>query len=109
MLAVVALGENGDGAHFLARITQKSRTELELTQGQRVYARSNAYRRAPRVANWSNTPLFGHRLLRWPMLAALTGFDFTSRMAGVWGLLRAPFACGEAPLSLSKLPDHQAR
>jgi len=38
VLAVVALGESGDGAHLLARMAQKSWTELELTQVQRVCA-----------------------------------------------------------------------
>jgi molybdate transport system ATP-binding protein len=37
-LAVVALGENGDGAKLLARMTMKSWTELELKEGQSVYA-----------------------------------------------------------------------
>ena len=37
-LAVVALGENGDGARLLSRITQKSWAELGLAEGQRVYA-----------------------------------------------------------------------
>jgi molybdate transport system ATP-binding protein len=38
MLVVVALGENGDGARLLSRITQKSWAELGLAEGQRVYA-----------------------------------------------------------------------
>jgi molybdate transport system ATP-binding protein len=38
VLVVVALGENGDGARLLSRITQKSWAELGLAEGQRVYA-----------------------------------------------------------------------
>jgi molybdate transport system ATP-binding protein len=37
-LVVVALGENGDGARLLSRITQKSWAELGLAKDQRVYA-----------------------------------------------------------------------
>jgi molybdate transport system ATP-binding protein len=37
-LAVVALGEKGDGARLLSRMTMKSWTELELKEGQSVYA-----------------------------------------------------------------------
>src|SRR5262249_10316493 len=38
VLAVVALGEQGDGARLLSRITLKSWTELALADGQNVYA-----------------------------------------------------------------------
>ncbi len=37
-LVVVELGENGDGARLLSRMTQKSWAELGLAEGQRVYA-----------------------------------------------------------------------
>jgi molybdate transport system ATP-binding protein len=37
-LVIVALGENGEGARLLSRITQKSWAELALAEGQRVYA-----------------------------------------------------------------------
>jgi molybdate transport system ATP-binding protein len=37
-LVVVALGENGDGARLLSRMTQKSWAELGLAEGQSVYA-----------------------------------------------------------------------
>jgi len=38
VLVVVALGENGNGARLLSRITQKSWAELGLAEGQSVYA-----------------------------------------------------------------------
>jgi molybdate transport system ATP-binding protein len=38
VLVVVALGENGDGARLLSRITQKSWAELGLAEGLGVYA-----------------------------------------------------------------------
>jgi molybdate transport system ATP-binding protein len=38
VLVVVALGESGDGARLLSRMTQKSWAELGLAEGQRVYA-----------------------------------------------------------------------
>jgi len=38
VLAVVALGEQGDGARLLSRMTLKSWTELALAEGQSVYA-----------------------------------------------------------------------
>lgn len=38
VLVVVALGEAGDGAHLLSRVSLKSCSELELAQGQLVYA-----------------------------------------------------------------------
>jgi molybdate transport system ATP-binding protein len=37
-LVVVALGENGEGARLLSRMTQKSWAELGLAEGQKVYA-----------------------------------------------------------------------
>jgi len=37
-LVVVALGDNGEGARLLSRMTQKSWTELGLAEGQKVYA-----------------------------------------------------------------------
>jgi molybdate transport system ATP-binding protein len=37
-LVVVALGESGEGARLLSRMTQKSWAELGLAEGQRVYA-----------------------------------------------------------------------
>lgn len=37
-LVVVALGEGGDGARLLSRMTQKSWAELGLAEGQEVYA-----------------------------------------------------------------------
>jgi molybdate transport system ATP-binding protein len=37
-LVVVALGENGDGARLLSRVTHKSWAELGLAEGQEVYA-----------------------------------------------------------------------
>jgi molybdate transport system ATP-binding protein len=38
VLAVVALGQQGDGARLLSRMTLKSWTELGLAEGQNVYA-----------------------------------------------------------------------
>ena len=38
VLAVVALGDNGDGSRLLSRMTLKSWTELALAEGQNVYA-----------------------------------------------------------------------
>jgi TOBE domain len=37
-LVVVSLGEKGDGAHLLSRMTRKSWAELGLAEGQSVYA-----------------------------------------------------------------------
>ena len=37
-LVVVALGENGEGARLLSRMTRKSSMELGLAEGQSVYA-----------------------------------------------------------------------
>jgi molybdate transport system ATP-binding protein len=37
-VVAVALGEKGDGARILSRMTQKSLAELELAEGQSVYA-----------------------------------------------------------------------
>lgn len=37
-LVVVSLGENGEGARLLSRMTRKSWAELGLAEGQRVYA-----------------------------------------------------------------------
>jgi molybdate transport system ATP-binding protein len=38
VLAVVALGEQGDGSRLLSRMTLKSWTELALAEGESVYA-----------------------------------------------------------------------
>ena len=38
VMVVVALGEQGDGARLLSRMTLKSWTELALAEGQSVYA-----------------------------------------------------------------------
>ena len=38
MNVVAALGQNGDGAHIVARITRKSREALTLEAGMAVYA-----------------------------------------------------------------------
>jgi molybdate transport system ATP-binding protein len=38
VLAVVALGDNGEGSRLLSRMTLKSWTELALVEGQNVYA-----------------------------------------------------------------------
>ena len=38
VMVVVALGEQGDGAHLLSRMTLKSWTEIALAEGQSVYA-----------------------------------------------------------------------
>jgi molybdate transport system ATP-binding protein len=37
-LVVVSLGENGEGARLLSRMSRKSWSELGLAEGQRVYA-----------------------------------------------------------------------
>jgi len=38
VLAIVTLGEQGEGARLLSRMTLKSWTELALAEGQSVYA-----------------------------------------------------------------------
>ncbi len=38
VLAVVVLGDQGDGSRLLSRMTLKSWTELALAEGQNVYA-----------------------------------------------------------------------
>jgi molybdate transport system ATP-binding protein len=38
MLVVVSLGEKGEGARLLCRMTRKSSAELGLAEGQSVYA-----------------------------------------------------------------------